>query len=224
MKRKVLILSGPTREYLDPVRYIGNASSGKMGKALAEEALKRGMEVEFISGPVAEANLPNADAVSSPHPGSRENAVRTPRLQIQHITSAKEMLAAARDKFSNADLVIFAAAVADYRPARQETQKIEKGGRRTLELEPTPDIAATLCADKRPDQAAVGFALQTNDGEARARQKLDSKHLDAIILNTPRSLAADTGLFTWIDAKHSEDWGSLSKTECAGKIFDRIAG
>lgn len=221
MKKQLLILSGPTHEYLDPVRFIGNASSGKMGKALAEEALRQGMDVIFISGPVPKENLPIVDAVSSPHSGGKEN---TPRLQIQHVISAEEMLAAAQAHFSDADLIIFAAAVADYQPAKKSAEKLPKVGTNiTLELKPTPDIAATLCATKHPGQRAVGFALQTHDGEAKAREKRDSKHFDGIVLNTPATLGAENGFFTWIDSGGSDVWGILSKTECARRILARAA-
>ena len=201
--KKVLILSGPTHEYFDPVRFIGNASSGKMGKALAEEALKRGMEVEFISGPVSPENLPS---------GAR----------VTRVTSAEEMLAAAKDKFATADLIIFAAAVADFQPLEKSAKKLPKVGTTlTIELKPTPDIAATLCANKRKDQVAIGFALQTHDGEAKAREKLVSKNLDGIVLNTPATLGAESGLFTWIDFQGLENWGLLNKAECVKKILNK---
>jgi phosphopantothenoylcysteine decarboxylase/phosphopantothenate--cysteine ligase len=221
--KKVLILSGPTHEYFDPVRFIGNASSGKMGKALAEETLKRGMEVEFISGPVPDMNLPNVDATPSSHSDSQRNATGASRLHIQKVISADEMLDAAQEKFSSADLIIFAAAVADYQPANKSDEKVPKLGMNlTIELKPTPDIAATLCANKRKDQIAIGFALQTHDGEAKAREKLAAKNLNGIILNTPATLGAETGLFTWISSQTLENWGSLGKAECAERIFDRI--
>jgi phosphopantothenoylcysteine decarboxylase/phosphopantothenate--cysteine ligase len=201
--KKVLILSGPTHEYFDPVRFIGNASSGKMGKALAEEASQRGMEVEFISGPVLDGNLPD-------------------NVHITCVTSAEEMLAAAEEKFAAADLIIFAAAVADYQPAKKLNEKLPKvGANITIELKPTPDIAATLCANKRNDQIAIGFALQTHDGEAKAREKLVSKNLDGIVLNTPATLGAESGLFTWIGPQGLENWGSLDKAECAKRILNR---
>ena len=204
MSKRVLILSGPTHEYFDPVRFIGNASSGKMGRALAEEALKRGMDVDFISGPVPECNLP-------------DNA------RITRVTSADEMLAAAKEKFSSADLIIFAAAVADFQPLEKSDEKRPKiGNSITIELKPTSDIAATLCASKRKDQIAIGFALQTHDGEAKAREKLAAKNLNGIILNTPATLGAETGLFTWIDKQSLENWGSLGKAECAKRIFDQV--
>lgn len=233
MKKKVLILSGPTHEYFDPVRFIGNASSGKMGKALAEEALKRGMEVEFISGPVPEANLPNVKATPSSHSDQKENAVRTPRLHIQKVVSAEKMLSAAQKKFAAADITIFAAAVADFQPLGKSVEKFPKIGTNiTIALKPTPDIAATLCANKRKDQVAIGFALQTHAGETIAREKLISKNLDGIVLNTPATLGAENGLFTWIASpirqaqgrQGIDNWGLLTKAECANRIFDKIGG
>ena len=221
--KTVLILSGPTHEYFDPIRFLGNASSGKMGKALAEEAIFKGLDVEFISGPVPEANLPNVDAVSPPHPSSKKNAVGTPRLRIQKVTSAEEMLAAAQAKFAKADIIIFAAAVADFQPLEKSNEKFPKIGKNSsMELKPTPDIAATLCADKRDDQVAIGFALQTHDGEAKAKEKLAAKNLNGIVLNTPATLGAETGLFTWIDFQTLENWGSLTKADCAERIFNQL--
>jgi phosphopantothenoylcysteine decarboxylase/phosphopantothenate--cysteine ligase len=234
--KKVLILSGPTHEYFDPVRFIGNASSGKMGKALAEEALKRGMDVEFISGPVPEGNLPQC---GSGIPAASEAAGREARLserkqrpeeaatrfhlKIQKVISAEEMLDAAQEKFAAADLIIFAAAVADFQPLEKSDEKVSKTEHSiSIELKPTPDIAATLCANKRKDQIAIGFALQTHDGEAKAREKLISKNLDGIVLNTPATLGSETGLFTWIDFQGLEDWGSLTKAACAKQIFDQM--
>ncbi len=211
----VLILSGPTHEYFDPVRFIGNASSGKMGKALAEEAIFQGLEVEFISGPVPKENLPSIG-------------------KITHVIAAEEMLAAAQAKFAEADVIIFAAAVADFQPLEKSDEKFptcrgEANGRSrkvgknvSMELKSTPDIAATLCANKRDDQTAIGFALQTHDGEAKAKEKLTAKNLDGIVLNTPATLGAETGLFTWIDPKSVDAWGSLTKADCAKRIFGKI--
>jgi len=182
------------------------------------------MDVEFISGSVPDTNLPNVDAVSPPHPDRKENAVRTPRLHIQKIVSAEEMLAAAKEKFADADLIIFAAAVADFQPLEKSAEKFPKiGNNITIELKPTPDIAATLCANKRKNQVAIGFALQTHDGEAKAREKLVSKNLDGIVLNTPATLGAESGLFTWIDFQTLENWGSLDKAACATQIFKKIS-
>ncbi len=203
MKKIVLILSGSTHEYFDPVRFIGNASSGKMGKALAEEAIFQGLEVDFISGPVPTENLPTLG-------------------KITHVTSAEEMLAAAKEKFTEADIIIFAAAVADFQPLEKSDAKFPKVGKNiSIELRPTPDIAATLCAKKRNDQIAIGFALQTHDGEAKAKEKLVAKNLNGIVLNPPATLGAETGLFTWISFQTLENWGSLSKTDCAKHILNK---
>ena len=201
--KKVLILSGPTHEYFDPVRFIGNASSGKMGKALAEEAIFQGLEVEMISGPVPNENLPNIG-------------------KITRVTGAEEMLTAAQARFTKADIIIFAAAVADFQPLEKSDEKVPKVGKKiSMDLKPTPDIAATLCANKRNDQIAIGFALQTHDGEAKAKEKLASKNLDGIVLNTPATLGAENGLFTWINFQGLESWGSLSKPDCAKRILDK---
>ena len=131
------------------------------------------------------------------------------------------MLAAAQAKFAEADIIIFAAAVADFQPLEKADEKVPKLGKNiTIELKPTPDIAATLCADKRDDQIAIGFALQTHDGEIRAKEKLTGKNLDGIVLNTPATLGAESGTFTWIDFQTLEKWGSLDKAACAKKIFE----
>jgi len=205
MKKQILILSGPTHEYIDPVRFVGNASSGKMGKAIAEEATERGYGIEFVTGPVANANLPDIDAI-----------------HIHKVTSAEEMLAAAQELFATAEIVIFAAAVADYAPVEKLSEKMAKSTNGlTLRLRPTPDIAKTLCAHKSPGQIAIGFALQTTEGEANARRKLETKNLDGIVLNTPATLGAENGTFSflskYVDA--FEDWGRIGKTECAKKIL-----
>jgi len=216
--KKVLILSGPTHEYFDPVRFIGNASSGKMGKALAEEAIFQGLEVEFISGPVPEANLPQCGS-SIPAAGKAAGS----RFHLQKITSAEEMLAAAKAKVAEADIIIFAAAVADFQPLEKSDEKFPKDGNNiSMELKSTPDIAATLCANKRDDQVAIGFALQTHDGEAKAKEKLAAKNLDGIVLNTPATLGAETGLFTWIGFQGLENWGPLDKPTCAKLIFSKM--
>ena len=220
--KKVLILSGPTHEYFDPVRFIGNASSGKMGKALAEEAIGRGMDVEFITGPVPDRNLPVNPALAS-HYIDDCFLPKERRLNIRKVVSAEEMLSAAKETFAAADLIVFAAAVADYQPEETLSKKLPKtGGNISLELKPTPDIAATLCAKKRGDQIAVGFALQTHDGETKAKEKLSKKNLDGIILNTPATLGAENGLFTWIHPTGTEEWGSLEKSKCAQKIFNQM--
>lgn len=209
MEKQILILSGPTHEYIDPVRFVGNASSGKMGKALAEEAIDRGYKVEFVTGPVAEENLPPAD-----------NTIR-----IHRVTSAEDMLTAALDLFAEAEVIIFAAAVSDYSPAEKLPEKMAKSADElTLRLQPTPDIARTLCAEKPLGQITIGFALQTADGEANARRKLETKNLDGIVLNTPATFGAENGTFSFL-SRHTEafdEWGCIDKTECARNIFVAI--
>jgi len=208
MRRKILILSGPTHEYIDPVRFVGNASSGKMGKALAEEAAGRGYEIEFVTGPVANANLPDIDAV-----------------HIHKVTRAEEMLAAAQELFGAMEIVIFAAAVADYAPVEKMAEKMAKSADGiSLRLRPTPDIAKTLCASKAPNQIAIGFALQTTDGEANARRKLETKNLDGIVLNTPATLGAENGTFSFlpVGAEEFDEWGCIGKADCAKRIFGAI--
>lgn len=220
---KLLILSGPTHEYLDPVRFIGNASSGKMGKALAEEALKRGLDVDFISGPVAEANLPTVNSMRPSHQNDGKNAVRTPHLQLFKIISAEEMLATAQEKFASADIIIFAAAVADFQPVEKFKKKQSKSASGLkINLKPTPDIAATLCAHKKANQITAGFALQTHAGKTEAHKKRIAKNFDAIVLNTPATLGAESGFFTWIDGQGSENWGQLSKSACAEQMISRL--
>jgi phosphopantothenoylcysteine decarboxylase/phosphopantothenate--cysteine ligase len=209
MAKRVLILSGPTHEYIDPVRFIGNASSGLMGKALAEEALHAGYKVEFISGPVAKENLPTL----SPD-------------QIHNVIGAEEMLTTAQSLFEKADIIIFAAAVADYTPTEIQTEKIDKtSDELLLRLRPTPDIAKTLGHQKREHQITIGFALQTSNGDTHARRKLKSKNFDGIVLNTPASLGAPSGQFSFLSKKESEfkDWGLINKTDCARLIFNAIA-
>ncbi|MBN2684787.1 MAG: phosphopantothenoylcysteine decarboxylase [Pontiellaceae bacterium] len=209
MQKRALILSGPTHEYIDPVRFIGNASSGLMGKAIAEEALARGYCVDFVSGPVAPDNLP--DLLS---PG-----------QIYPVTEAEQMCATAANLFAAADLIIFAAAVADYTPAEKMQEKMPKSTEDlVLRLRPTPDIAKTLCAAKTPAQIAIGFALQTHEGEANARRKLEHKNLDGIVLNTPATLGASTGTFSFLSRTATEfsHWGQIGKSACAYHIFEAV--
>jgi phosphopantothenoylcysteine decarboxylase/phosphopantothenate--cysteine ligase len=209
MKKKILILSGPTHEYFDPVRFIGNASSGLMGKALAEEAAGRGYAVDLVSGPVPEANLPNIDTAGTLH----------------RVVSAEEMLARAAEIFPAASAVIFAAAVADYTPLEKSAEKMTKSNDGLiLHLRPTPDIAGTLGEIKKPGQITIGFALQTSDGERHAARKLRAKNLDGIVLNTPASLGAETGSFRFLTANTGkfDDWGCIEKSECAALILDAV--
>ena len=210
MKKRILILSGPTHEYIDPVRFIGNASSGLMGKAIAEAAVDYGYLVDFVTGPICTSNLPALGKNGSIHP----------------IVSATQMLETATALFDSANAIVFAAAVADYAPTAYCDQKMESGNNElTISLVPNPDIAKTLCAHKRDDQIAIGFALQTGNGEIHARRKLASKNLDGIILNSPASLGASDGTFSYISkvSERFESWGTLDKPTCAKRIIDHIA-
>lgn len=207
--KRVLILSGPTHEYLDTVRYIGNASSGRMGKALAEEALARGAWVDFVTGPVASEQLP-----------------RNKALDIHPIVSAKEMLDQAEICFKKADIVIFAAAVADYRPAEPSGSKLPKHPEGfNVKLVCNPDIAATLGAKKRAGQQLIGFALQDDAQQQLASDKLIRKKLDGIILNAPEALGCDRAHYQFQRAQATffDDWGALSKRNCATRLFDLIS-
>ena len=209
MTKKILILSGPTHEYFDPVRFVGNASSGLMGKALAEAAVSRGYFVDMVSGPVPVANLPDLGGSGRTH----------------NVVSAAEMLACATEIFSDADAAIFAAAVSDYAPAEKSAEKMAKStDELVLRLRPTPDIAETLSAVKRKEQVTIGFALQTSDGEHNAARKLRAKNLNGIVLNTLASLGAETGSFRFLAAgcETFDDWGCIEKSECAGLILDAV--
>ena len=208
MNKRILILSGPTHEYIDPVRFIGNASSGKMGKALAEEAVRRGYEVDFVTGPVADENLPEIGNV-----------------HIHRVVGAEEMLSKAWKLFQSSEAAIFAAAVADYAPAEKLEQKRAKSAEEwVLHLRPTPDIAQTLCVEKKPGQVAIGFALQTEAGQENARRKLAEKKLNGIVLNSPATLGAENGTFSYLaaGAEDFEAWGRIGKAECAKRILDAL--
>ncbi len=206
--KTVLILSGPTIEALDPVRFLSNRSSGKMGKALAEAASMAGARVEFITGPVAAAEMPSG-----------------PQISLTRVESAEAMLEAARQAFPQADAAVFVAAVADYRPVNPAGKKVPKSGDKLmLELEPTPDIAATLSRAKKPAQVCLGFALETHDGPEHARAKLAGKKLEAIVLNDADSLGAASGNFTLVTAGGADAWGHIPKAECAARMINHLAG
>jgi phosphopantothenoylcysteine decarboxylase/phosphopantothenate--cysteine ligase len=163
---KVLVTAGGTREPIDAVRYVGNRSSGRMGFALADEAARRGAEVTVIA---ANVSLP-----------------RTGGVEYVDVETAAQLEAAARAAFPGTDVLLMAAAVADFRPASPEHSKISKSGRDglTVELEPTTDVLAALAAERRPGQTIVGFAAEHGEGAAeRARGKLERKGVDAIVLN-----------------------------------------
>jgi phosphopantothenoylcysteine decarboxylase / phosphopantothenate---cysteine ligase len=168
---RILITSGPTRQYLDPVRYLTNASSGRMGRALAESALALGHEVVVVSGPV--------------------NIAYPSAAQVISIVSTEKLLEVCQREFPRCDGAIGAAAPCDYRPLKVETEKITKTGEPLLlKLEETPDVMATLGASKLPRQWLVGFALETNDQRFRALVKLEKKHCDLMVLNGPEAMDA----------------------------------
>ncbi len=204
---KVLVTAGPTREAIDPVRFLSNGSTGTMGFALAAEAARRGAEVVLLAGPVA---LPTPEGVT------REDVV-----------SADDLLDAAL-AHADADLVIAAAAVADYAPAEPSDRKTKKAdGELVLRLRRTPDVLARLGAQKRAGQTLVGFALETHDGEANARAKLAKKHLDWIVLNSasePGSgFGTGTNRVTLLGADGTrEDLPTMPKAQVAAALLDRI--
>lgn len=168
---KILITSGPTRQYLDPVRYVTNASSGRMGAALATAALNLGHEVVVVSGPV-----------TVDYPAS---------ATVIPVMTTNEMLAAAVEQFATCDGAIGAAAPCDYMPRHVSTQKISKTGQPlTIELVETADVVATLGQGKRDDQWVVGFALETEDVRFRAIVKLERKHCDLMVSNGPTAIDA----------------------------------
>lgn len=197
---KVLITSGPTREYLDPVRYLSNASSGRMGSALAEAFLTAGHEVYIVSGPV-EIRYPSA-------------------CRVHFVTTTEEMLSAASDIFAECDGVIGAAAPCDFRPAVRASDKIAKTGDDLfLRLVETPDILAALAARKQ-GRWIVGFALETRDGPVRAMQKLQRKQCDMIVLNHPAAIHSDTTEITAFTPDGAVLGTFLgSKAEAARRIY-----
>ena len=163
--KKVMVTAGPTYEAIDPVRFIGNHSSGKMGFALADELTNLGAEVTLVAGPTAQ--------------------ISSTDLKRLDVVSAEEMLNACMSISPAMDIIVMCAAVADYRPKVVATQKIKKQeSELTLELEKTVDILATLGKNKNDNQILVGFALETNDEENYAKGKLEKKNLDLVVLNS----------------------------------------
>ena len=208
--KKVMITAGPTYEKIDPVRFIGNYSSGKMGFALAEECARRGAEVTLIAGPV-------------------QLETRHSRIRRIDVESAEEMYAALQACFFDSDAAILCAAVADFRPEMVAGKKIkrEKEEELTLHLRATKDIAASLGAVKRKDQLLVGFALETNNEQQNAEGKLERKNFDFIVLNSLNDPGAgfrhDTNKISIIDRKGRTDYPLKSKAEVARDIIDRLS-
>ena len=205
--KKIIITAGPTYEKIDPVRFIGNYSSGKMGFALAEECRKRGAQVTLISGPV---QLKSSEGIQ--------------RIDVE---SCEEMHAAATENFSQADAAILCAAVADFRPEIISEKKIKREkDDLVLRLCSTHDIARALGNAKRDEQILVGFALETNDEEENARRKLEDKNLDFIVLNSTRNpgttFCSDYNKVTIISKDDSIDYDKKTKAEVAVDIIDRL--
>ena len=208
--KKILITAGPTYEKIDPVRFIGNYSSGKMGFALAEECAERGAEVELVCGVVS-------GTMQAKHPNIRRTDVET----------AKEMHEACMALFPSATSAILCAAVADYAPETIATEKIKRtGDSMTITLKPNPDIAAALGKIKSQDQILVGFALETNDEESNAQAKLRKKNLDFIVLNSLKDKGAgfrtDTNKITILTADSKTEYPMKAKTEVAKDIVDHL--
>lgn len=207
--KRVLLTAGPTYESIDPVRFIGNMSSGKMGMCIAGELAARGADVRLVCGPVA---------IKTP-----EGVTRT------DVVCAREMLAACEEVFDSCDAAIMTAAVADYAPEHVSDMKIkrEKMETMTLQLRRNPDIAATLGA-KKGTRKMVGFALETHDGDANARRKLESKNLDMVVLNSladpEAGFCKDTNKITIIRRDgQSMSYPAKSKREVAVDIVDALA-
>ncbi len=201
----VLITAGPTREPIDPVRYIGNRSSGKMGYALAEAVLRRGGNVILVSGPTALHVPSGADVV--------------------HVETAEAMRQAVLKRLPEASVVVKAAAVADYRPKQSSDKKIKRAGELVLELEPTADILAEV-ARKRESQLIVGFAAETDNVLENARKKLAAKSVDAIVVNDVSrqgiGMDSDRNAVTIITADETIEVPESAKWEVAHRVLDAI--
>ena len=205
--KKILITAGPTYEKIDPVRFIGNYSSGKMGFALAEECSRRGAKVVLVTGPVS--------------------LTCTENIQRVDVESCKEMYEAAVGEFPNCNAAILCAAVADFRPETIAEQKIKRvGDELLLKLKPTQDIAATIGSMKREGQRIVAFALETNEEESNAQRKLEKKNADFIVLNSTRipgtTFQADDNQITIINKEGKKSYAKKPKTEVARDIIDEL--
>jgi phosphopantothenoylcysteine decarboxylase/phosphopantothenate--cysteine ligase len=206
----LLVTAGPTHEAIDPVRFIGNRSSGKMGFAIAAAAAARDANVKLVSGPVSLPTPPGVERID--------------------VTTAAEMSDVVQRIYTKCDAVIMAAAVADFKPKRPANAKLKKNERQkttTLDLEHTVDILAEL-GKKKKKQILVGFALETDTGIEQAKEKLKKKNLDLIVLNSMKDKGAgfggDTNVITIIDRGGKiEKLPLMSKTEAAGKLLDRLS-
>lgn len=207
--KKILITAGPTYEAIDPVRFIGNFSSGKMGIALANEAVQQGAEVHLVLGPSSEKNIHS-------------------QIHLHRVVSAQQMYEAAVAEFPSCDIAILAAAVADYTPESVAPEKIKKkGGNLSLTLVPTLDILASLGKIKTT-QTLIGFALETENEVANAQTKLEKKNLNGIVLNSLRDAGAgfgtNTNKVTFITKETQISFPLKTKEEVAKDILEQIFG
>jgi phosphopantothenoylcysteine decarboxylase/phosphopantothenate--cysteine ligase len=209
--KKILITAGPTYEKIDPVRFIGNYSSGKMGFALAETAAEEGAEVTLVAGPVS-------------------LSTSNPKIKRIDVESAQEMYDVAMNEFSKQDAAILCAAVADYRPKVRNDVKIKRENNQNLSIElvANPDIAASLGAVKKDNQVMVGFALETNDAKFHAKDKMKRKNLDFIVVNSLEDKGAgfqcDTNKISIIDDEGGiTDYPLKSKSDVAKDIIEKLS-
>jgi len=209
--KKALVTAGPTYEAIDPVRFIGNHSSGKMGIAIAEELANRGAQVHLVLGPSSQATAANG-------------------IILHRVTSAEEMYQVCINQFPDTDIAVLAAAVADYTPIEKAPEKIKKKAENlTLELTKTKDILKTLGGIKKPGQILIGFALETTDGRSYALDKLTSKNADLIVLNSLADPGAGFGVDTNKITIFGKDgfeqaFGQKPKQQVAKDIVDTIIG
>ena len=208
---KVLVTAGPTREALDPVRYLTNHSTGKMGYAIAKAAAARGASVTLVSGPV--------------------NLKKPPYMEVVDIVSAQDIFDAVTSRAPDQDIIIKAAAVADYRPATVAEDKIKKSGNDSdlsLPLARTSDILAWLGEHRAPGQFLCGFSMETRDMVANSKKKLEKKHIDLIAANNLKQAGAgfgvDTNVLTLIAADGAKELPLMSKEEAAHALLDEIMG
>ena len=206
--KRVLVTAGPTREMLDPVRFLSNRSSGQMGYALAQSALARGAEVVLISGPTRLA---------------------PPRgVQMENVNTTDEMFHAVLRHAPSCDIIVAAAAPCDFRPAQLSPQKIKKQGDAgiAMQLVPTPDIAGAVGAQKHAHQRIIAFAAETENVIAEARRKMSTKNADAIVANDVTEAGAGfdvaTNRVTWITPQTEEAWPLMAKAEVSAKIWEKV--
>ena len=205
--KKIMVTAGPTQEAIDPVRYITNHSTGKMGYAIAKRAMLRGADVTLISGPVALNPVPFVKMVS--------------------VVTAQDMFEAVSNSFSEQDILIKSAAVADYRPAVVSDEKVKKkDGDMAIALERTTDILGHVGENKKPEQIICGFSMETQNMLENSRKKLKKKHLDLIVANNLKEKGAgfgtDTNRVTLISEKEEKSLELMSKEEVADEILDYI--